>query len=112
METQTEFKTPQEKRPPQAAIDRLIDFLMLRGEQWTTSREITAELGLEERTIRLLAEHSNCQIVSGPGCPGYRHMLHTTAEQIREIMNRLQSQGTRMIQRSIRIGKLAHKTIR
>jgi hypothetical protein len=112
MDTQTEFKTPSESRPSQAAIDMLTSYLLKRGRQWTTAKEITAALGLEERRIRVLAEHSACLIVSGPGCPGYRHLMNTTVEQIREIMDRLQSQGTRMIQRSIRIGKLAHKTIR
>ena len=109
---QSEFNIPTPKRPNQTQIDLLIDFLMMRGEVWTTSKEIQAALGLDDRKIRELAEHSNCQIVSGPGCPGYRHMLHTTADQIREIVNRLQSQGSRMIQRGIRIGKHAHKIIR
>jgi len=109
---QIEFKITAKKHPSQARIDSLIDYLFSRGERWTTARQIAADTGLEERTIRDCAEHSNCQVVSGPGCPGYRHIMHTTADQIREIVNRLQSQAKRMQRRSISIGRAAHKIIR
>lgn len=100
--------------PPhcQPQIENLVAYLFQRGEQWTPAKQISADLGIEERKIRHYAEHSDNRIVSGPGCPGYRHARHTTPDQVREIINRLQSQGKRMIQRSIRIGKYVHSIIR
>jgi len=109
---QTEFKTPRQSSPPQANVDRLVAILLTHGERWTTSSEIAKETGYNERHIRDLAEHSECRIVSGPGCPGYRHILHTTTAQIAEVVNRLQSQAKRMISRSVKINKAAHAMLR
>ena len=110
---QTEFKATQKKSVPLASqIDRLVSYLNAAGETWTPGSQVAADLALDERRIRYLAEHSACLVVSGPGCPGYRHLHHTTPVQIGEVINRLQSQAKRMIQRSIRISKAAHAIIR
>ena len=100
------------KCPAEREIERLVSHLDAAGDQWLTAAEIAKALGIGDRTVRLLAEHSRGRIVSAPGCPGYRHLNHTTVEQIAEIRNRLASQAKSMMRRSILIGRLAHAVIR
>lgn len=98
--------------PPAREIERLVSHLDAAGDQWLTAAEIAAALGIGDRTVRKLAEHSRGLVVSAPGCPGYRHLRHTTVEQIAEIRNRLASQAKAMLRRSILIGRMAHSIIR
>ena len=98
--------------PPEREIERLVSHLDAAGDQWLTAAEIAKSLGLSDRKVRALAEHSQGRIVSAPGCPGYRHLRHTTVEQIAEIRNRLASQAKSMMRRSILIGRMAHAIIR
>lgn len=98
--------------PAEQEIERLVSYLLEAGDQWLTASEIAKALGIGDRKVRKLAEHSQGRIVSAPGCPGYRHIKHTTTEQIADIRSRLTSQAKAMIQRSIRIGRLAHSIIR
>ena len=98
--------------PAEREIERLVSHLDAAGDQWLTAAEIAKALGIGDRTVRKLAEHSQGRIVSAPGCPGYRHLHHTTVEQIAEIRNRLASQAKAMMRRSILIGRMAHAIIR
>jgi hypothetical protein len=100
------------KAPSEVEVERLVSHLLEAGDQWLTAAEIAKALGMGDRHVRKLAEHSKGRIISAPGCPGYRHINHTTTEQIAEIQNRLTSQAKAMIQRSILIGRLAHSIIR
>ena len=100
------------KAPAEAEIERLVSYLLEAGDQWLTASEIAKALGMGDRRVRQLAEHSKGRIVSAPGCPGYRHIHNTTTEQIFEIRSRLTSQAKAMLQRSISIGRLAHSIIR
>lgn len=100
------------KCPAAREIERLVSHLDAAGDQWLTAAEIAKALGIGDRQVRLLAEHSQGRIVSAPGCPGYRHINHTTVEQIAEIRNRLASQAKAMMRRSILIGRMAHQIIR
>ena len=98
--------------PAQQEIERLVSYLLDAGDQWLTASEIAKALNMGDRRVRKLAEHSQGRIVSAPGCPGYRHINHTTTEQIAEIRSRLASQAKAMMRRSILIGRLAHSIIR
>ena len=98
--------------PAELEIERLVSHLDAAGDQWLTAAEIAKQLGIGDRRVRQLAEHSRGRIVSAPGCPGYRHIHHTTVEQIAEIRNRLASQAKAMMRRSILIGRMAHSIIR
>lgn len=100
------------KAPSEREVERLVSHLLAAGDQWSTAAEIAKALGIGDRKVRSLAEHSQGLVVSAPGCPGYRHLHHTTALQIAEIRNRLASQAKAMMRRSILIGRLAHKLIR
>lgn len=111
---QTTLKLPSSfaQAPSEREIERLVSYLLAAGDQWCTAAEIAKALGIGDRTVRKLAEHSRGVIVSAPGCPGYRHLHHTTVEQIAEIRNRLASQAKAMMRRSILIGRMAHAIIR
>jgi hypothetical protein len=75
------------------------------------AKQIAASLGFNERKIRSLAQESDGIIVSGPGCPGYRHISHCTGAQVREVSDRMKSQAKAMLRRSIRLKNLAHSII-
>lgn len=101
--------------PPATAdgeVERLVSYLYQRGPQWTTAKEILADLGINDRKLRLLKSQSNNRIISGPGCPGYRHLSHTSLEQINEVLNRSFSQARAMTRDYIALRKLAHSIIR
>jgi hypothetical protein len=66
---------------------------------------ITEWLGYDKREIRTLAEHSNGEIISWPGSPGYCHIRHATLDQIDHAINALQSQSDRMNKRAADIWK-------
>lgn len=97
--------------PAASEVDRLTRHLLEAGPVWITARELAATLDLTDRKVRQLAEHSDGLIVSGPGCPGYRHLNHCTADQLREVADRLNSQARAMMRRSIRIRRRAHAII-
>lgn len=106
-----DFSTP--PAPPAAdEVTRLVDHLQRAGETWLTAKQLAGALSLSDRKIRSLAEHSDGRVISGPGCPGYRHVDHCTLEILNEVSNRLASQARAMYRRSIRIRKLAHSILR
>ena len=100
------------KGPSQDEVERLVTHLYAAGECWSTARQIAATLGLTDRQVRKLAEHSAGRIISAPGCPGYRHLHHCTAAQLAEVADRLKSQAKAMLQRSFLIRRMAHSLIR
>jgi hypothetical protein len=101
-------------RPPQAVasadIDRLCDYLRDHAG-WITARQLAEALGFKDRKLRQLAEHSQGRIVSGPGCPGYRHLDHCTIEQLDHVAHQLESQGKAMIARALNLRRKAHQRI-
>lgn len=94
--------------PADGEVERLVSYLLQRGERWTTAREILADLGINDRKLRLLKAASANRIISGPGCPGYRHIDHTTLPQIKEVLARSFSQARAMTRDYIALRKLAH----
>lgn len=112
--TQCDFDFEKKTMPaPRASeVDQLIDFLLWASRnEWVNAKTIAARLGFNERKIRSLAEHSNGVVISGPGCPGYRHVSNCTGAQIREVSDRMKSQAKAMLRRSIRLKNLAHSII-
>jgi hypothetical protein len=73
-------------------VEQLCTYLYNRGPQWTTAKRIEADLGINDRKLRILKAASNRRIVSAPGSPGYRHLAHCTIDQINESAARLKSQ--------------------
>jgi hypothetical protein len=112
--TQCDFDFTAKRMPVPAAaeVDQLIDFLLwASAKDWVNAKQIAASLGYNERKIRSLAQHSEGIIISGPGCPGYRHISHCTGAQVREVSDRMKSQAKAMLRRSIRLKNLAHSII-
>lgn len=85
----------------------------LRGRGWVTAKQLAAEIGLDDRKIRAVAEHSDGRILSGPGCPGYRLFDGATSlDDARRAANALQSQGNRMLHRAASIWRRYHRYAR
>jgi hypothetical protein len=85
----------------------------LTGREWQTAAQISAELGIDDRRVRAIAEHSDGRILSGPGCPGYR--LFTGATEIGEAdrcASRLESQARKMLHRAASIRRRFHRYAR
>lgn len=85
----------------------------LAGKEWLTAAQISAQLNIDERVIRAIAEHSDGRILSGPGCPGYR--LFTPKVPIEEAdrcASRLESQARKMIKRAASIRRRYHRYAR
>ncbi len=98
--------------PADGEVERLMSYLYQRGPQWTPAKQILADLGINDRKLRLLKAASANRIISGPGCPGYRHLDHTTLPQINEVLARCFSQARSMTRDYIALRKLAHSLIR
>lgn len=82
----------------------------LRGRGWKKAKEIEAELGIDDRKVRVLAEHSDGEILSGPGCPGYRLFDgETSLGDAERAAARLRSQGEKMIRRALSIHRRLHR---
>jgi hypothetical protein len=85
----------------------------LRGRGWVKAREIEAALGIDERKLRAMAEHSDGEILSGPGCPGYRRFdRETSLGDADRAASRLESQGRKMLLRAGTIRRRLHRYAR
>jgi hypothetical protein len=82
-----------------AEVDALCEFL--RGKGWIKAAQIEAELSINDRKLRAIAEHSDGRILSGPGCPGYK-LFDGRTELIEADLaaSRLESQARLMIKRA------------
>jgi hypothetical protein len=92
-------------------VELLCTFLNGRG--WVKSAQIAAEIHLDERAVRAIAQHSDGRILSGPGCPGYK--LFTGATEIEEAdlcATRIESQARQMIKRAAAIRRRFHRYAR
>jgi hypothetical protein len=96
------------KPPAHDDIERLALFLYDQGPIWTTAKDITKALNFTDRQIRKLASESHGLILSGPGCPGYRHVRRATPEEVQEVVARLRHQAHMMDQRCSAIHKAFH----
>ena len=99
-----------EPKPDGASQDLITLLSYLRGqEDWTTARSITGIFRWNDRKIRKLANESDGHILSGPGCPGYKHILNAAPDEITQVYNRLKHQSTAMLKRAISIQNAYHK---
>jgi hypothetical protein len=83
----------------------------LRGKGWVKAAAIEAVLAFDERKIRAIAEAADGAIISGPGCPGYRHIEGATLADIDRASSRLESQAKRMMRRALAYRRRAHQLI-
>jgi len=103
-----------ELKPFQAAPDdvnvRWLENLLDGAKCWMTAKDIalTTNGKALDRDIRVLASASKW-ILSGPGSPGYKHIKHSTPEEVNHFADATKSQGVNMLKRSIRMRKAAHE---
>lgn len=100
------------EKPAAAGLRELLYLLKSLGPVWTTAGQLAGHLGLSDRTVRNLAEASDGQIVSAPGCPGYKHFDHCTPAELARAADKLRSQARKMLQRSIRLRNKARAILR
>jgi len=94
--------------PAPAEIAALITWL--RGRGWVTARQISEQLGMEDRKVRECAEHSDGEILSGPGCPGYCAFTgETSLGDANRAALRLESQAAKMLDRAKTIRRRLHR---
>ena len=99
-----------EPKPKDSSYELNSLLAYLRGKQeWTKAKTITKALGFNARKIRQLASESDGHILSGPGCPGYKHILNAAPKEIAEVAARLKHQAEAMLARSIAIQNAYHK---
>lgn len=90
-------------------IARLTRWLYEAGDRWSTAREIGRALDLDDRKVRLLAAASGGVVVSGPGCPGYKHVRHCDPEEISTVAARLRHQAKLMDSRAAQMLREFHR---
>lgn len=86
---------------------RWLEKTLWEHREWITARGLRQLSGgrLDDREIRALAAVSP-DVISGQG--GYRHIERSTPEEIRHAAAWLESQGRKMVDRSIAIRRRAH----
>lgn len=108
---QFEFRFSAPKPAASDEVAALTQYLHA-NPSWHTAKQLSHALQINDRKIRQFAEASDGRIISGPGCPGYRHIDHCSADDIAHAADKLRSQARRMLSRSIRIRRRAHSLIR
>lgn len=110
MTTQLELavRTPSPEISPEE-VDRVCAALA-RADDWIDAAALAEQLGINDRKIRLAAEHSDGRILSGPGCPGYK-LLDSSARlgDADRAASSLESQARRMLLRAARIRARMHR---
>lgn len=107
MDEQLKFKLAE-----RATNDQQLNALVawLKGQDdWQTAKQITKALGLSDRIIRNLASQSGGKIISGPGCPGYKHIDRATREEVAGAIARMDHQARAMLIRSRSIERQYHR---
>lgn len=108
MHSQAAFDFTAPPAPPAGEVEILLSYLRKQGPVWTSAKQILADLGINDRKLRILRAAAKNKIISGPGSPGYRHIDHSTLDDIREAAARKKSQIRHMAQDYIALIKLAH----
>jgi hypothetical protein len=100
------------QRPPDVSADEVDAVIAyLTGKGWVKARQIDAEIDVDDRRMRVIAERSDGRILSGQ--KGYRYFdRDTPLEEADRAASWLISQGRKMIQRGIRIRRRYHSYAR
>jgi hypothetical protein len=92
-----------------AAADARLEALknVLRGQGWLTARVLKVR-GFSDRELRDLVEHSEGQVLSFPGSPGYKLFDEATVDEISKS-KALFNQGRSMVKRWLRYQRRLHR---
>lgn len=96
-------------RPPEVCADEVEAVcVFLQGKGWIKAKVIEAEIEIDDRRMRVLAEQSEGRIISGND--GYRYFDDApTIPEANRSADRLISQGKKMIRRGIAIRRRVHE---
>ena len=94
--------------PELEEVARLTRYLYEAGDRWVKARQIAAALGVDDRKVRSLASASRGEVVSGPGCPGYKHVRHCDPEEVARVTAQLTRQAKLMADRAGEIRRRFH----
>lgn len=97
--------------PPAGEVESLVAYLRKQGNAWTSAKQIQAELGINDRKLRILRAAAKSRILSGPGSPGYRHIDFATLDEINEAAARKHSQIRAMVADYIDLKRVAHSRL-
>lgn len=111
MTTQATFDFTLAAPPADPGEVEILVAYLLNNPGFHTAKQLADALAYNERKIRQLAEQSACEIVSGPGSPGYIHIEHCPTEKVHHITSKMISQGKNMIRRGINTRRRAHSII-
>lgn len=78
----------------------------LAGRKWVIAAVLVAELDLDKRTLRAIAEAASPHVISGQR--GYCLLTESTPEEIRHAAAWYESQATKMQTRAVAIRRAAH----
>lgn len=82
--------------------------LLYKKQGWVMAKVMEADTGIDDRTLRLAAEHSEGRILSGQ--KGYRYFDRTTTiEEADRAATWLESQGRKMLKRGGAIRRRMHR---
>jgi hypothetical protein len=103
------FRIRQQVKRAVTECGQRLEYLLsiLSDGRWHTAKELRAH-GFRERELRDLVEHSEGQILSFPGSPGYKAFDHATIDEI-DQSKALLNQGRAMIRRFLRYKKRFHR---
>lgn len=111
MSYQSEFDLSDPTPADFEEVAALLRFLAEQGESWTTAKDIKEQTGIDDRRLRHLAAISGGLVVSGPGCPGYRHVSKCPLETVKEAAARLDAQASKMTKRASDLRRTAHRLL-
>jgi len=108
------FKPGASKAPAVSNDDAQIMREALADGQWHLGRDLTRQIGFDERKLREVAEviseaNENDEIISTNN--GYRFMRDATCDEIRVSLGRLESQIKKMTAKLIRRRNAAHRRL-
>lgn len=81
--------------------------IWLHGQGWQTARWLTSRTGLNDRTLRAIAEASGGEILGS--VRGYKLLSEATSSEINHCIAALKSQGEKMIARAKAIEIARHR---
>jgi hypothetical protein len=110
MSAALQFEIDFETLAPDGSVQTVIA-LLDQEKAWLKADELLVKLGeipteTNKRKIRKLASSSNGLIISGK--PGYKHIRHSTIEEIEHAANWLEHQAVEMGDRARAIRRMRH----
>lgn len=76
---------------------------------WVSGATLFERYNWNERTIRALANAASPEVISGQ--LGYKHIQHSTEEEVHHFCSWMESQAKKMMARSLAVRRRAHQLV-